>query len=141
MSGMPNAESKGYVDYVLWGDDGKPLAVVEAKRTTKSATEGQQQAKLYADCLEKMYGQRPVIFYSNGYEHWMWDDASYPPRSVQGFFKKPELELLVQRRGSRKKLAETVINGDYHRTLLPAPSHTSGRARRSRSITSASRCW
>jgi type I restriction enzyme R subunit len=111
VSGMPNADGKGYVDYVLWGDDGKPLALVEAKRTTKSATIGQQQAKLYADCLEKMYGQRPVILYSNGYEHWMWDDASYPPRSVQGFFKKPELELLVQRRGSRKKLAETVIDG------------------------------
>ena len=112
VSGMPNAEGKGYVDYVLWGDDGKPLALVEAKRTTKSATVGQQQAKLYADCLERMYSQRPVIFYSNGYEHWMWDDASYPPRSVQGFFKKPELELLMQRRGSRKNLAETVIDGD-----------------------------
>jgi type I restriction enzyme, R subunit len=112
VSGMPNAEGKGYVDYVLWGDDSKPLALVEAKRTTKSATVGQQQAKLYADCLEKQYGQRPVVFYSNGYEHWIWDDVSYPPRSVQGFFKKPELELLVQRRASRKKLAETVIDGD-----------------------------
>ncbi len=116
VSGMPGAdgkaEGKGYVDYVLWGDDGKPLALVEAKRTTKSATVGQQQAKLYADCLEKQYGQRPFIFYSNGYEHWIWDDACYAPRSLQGFFKKPELELLVQRRASRKKLAETVINGN-----------------------------
>jgi type I restriction enzyme R subunit len=50
---------------------------------------GQQQAKLYADCLEAQYGQRPVIFCSNGYEHWMWDDARYPPRAVQGFYKKP----------------------------------------------------
>jgi len=57
---------------------------VEAKRTRKDATVGQQQAKLYADCLQAQYGQRPIIFYSNGYEHWMWDDASYPPRSVQG---------------------------------------------------------
>ena len=59
---------------------------------------GQQQAKLYADCLEQQFGQRPVIFYSNGYEHWLWDDASYPPRAVQGFYKKAELELLIQRR-------------------------------------------
>ena len=109
---MPNNQGVGYVDFVLWGDDGKPLALIEAKRTTKSASVGQQQAKLYADCLEAMYGQRPVIFYSNGYEHWIWDDAAYPPRAIQGFFKKPELELLIQRRTSRKKLAEAVINSD-----------------------------
>ncbi len=108
--GMPNAENKGFVDYVLWGDDGRPLMLVEAKRTTRSATVGQQQAKLYADCLETMYGQRPVIFYSNGYAHWIWDDRMYPPRAVQGFYKKQELELLVQRRSSRKVLADTVLD-------------------------------
>jgi len=111
VSGMPNDKGKGFVDYVLWGDDGKPLALIEAKRTTKSPTVGQQQAKLYADCLEKQYGQRPVIFYSNGYEHWMWDDFAYGPRAVQGFLKKSELELLVQRRSSRKVLADIPING------------------------------
>ncbi|MBN8800437.1 MAG: restriction endonuclease subunit R [Lysobacteraceae bacterium SCN 69-123] len=110
VTGMPNAENTGYVDYVFWGDDGKPLMLVEAKRTTRSPKVGQQQAKLYADCLEKMYGQRPIIFYSNGYEHWIWDDHSYPPRAVQGFYKKDELELLIQRRSSRKKLAEAVID-------------------------------
>lgn len=112
VTGMPNAENKGFVDYVLWGDDGKPLALVEAKRTKKDAKVGQQQAKLYADCLEKQYGQRPVIFCSNGYEHWMWDDAMYPPRAVQGFYKKAELELAIQRRSSRKPLADAVINGE-----------------------------
>ncbi|WP_144372717.1 DEAD/DEAH box helicase family protein [Vogesella urethralis] len=110
--GMPNNEGKGYVDYVLWGNDGKPLMLVEAKRTTKDPNVGQQQAKLYADCLEQTFGQRPIIFYSNGYEHWMWDDKSYPPRAVQGFYKKDELELLIQRRSSRKKLAEAVINSN-----------------------------
>jgi type I restriction enzyme R subunit len=110
VTGMPNRENTGYVDYVLWGDDSKPLMLIEAKRTTISPKAGQQQAKLYADCLEKVFGQRPVIFYSNGYEHWIWDDTSYPPRPVQGFYKKPELELLVQRRSSRKKLAETTID-------------------------------
>jgi type I restriction enzyme R subunit len=110
VTGMPNAESKGFVDYVLWGDDSKPLALIEAKRTTKSPLVGQQQAKLYADCLETMYGQRPIIFYSNGYEHWIWDDVCHPPRPVQGFYKKPELELIVQRRTSRKTLADAVIN-------------------------------
>jgi len=112
VTGMPNNEGKGYVDYVLWGDDGKPLALIEAKRTTKSPTVGQQQAKLYADCLEQMYGQRPVVFYTNGYEHWLWNDLAYPPRAVQGFYKKPELELAIQRRTSRKKLAEATINSN-----------------------------
>jgi len=107
---MPNGEGKGFVDYVLWGDDGKPLAVVEAKRTKKDPRVGQQQAKLYADCLQKEFGQRPVIFYSNGYDHWMWDDERYPPRQVQGFYKKDELHLLIQRRETRKPLAEAAIN-------------------------------
>nr|WP_249815748.1 MULTISPECIES: type I restriction endonuclease [unclassified Bradyrhizobium] len=75
VEGMPNNQAIGFVDYVLWGADGKPLGLVEAKRTRKDARAGQQQAKLYADCLQARYGQRPVIFYSNGYEHWIWDDT------------------------------------------------------------------
>jgi len=110
VQGMPNASGKGAIDYVLWGDDGNPLAVVEAKRTRRDAHVGQQQAKLYADCLEQQFGQRPVIFYTNGYQHWLWDDASYPPRAVQGFFKKPELELIIQRRSTRRSLRETDLN-------------------------------
>ncbi len=110
VSGMPNTEKKGFVDYVLWGDDGKPLAVVEAKKTRRDPRVGQRQAELYADCLEKQFGRRPVIFYSNGYEHWLWDDAVCPPRAVQGFYKKAELELLIQRRSSRKPLGGANIN-------------------------------
>ena len=107
--GMPNSSGTGFVDYVLWGDDGKPLAVVEAKRTRTDPRSGQQQAKLYADCLEKQFNQRPLIFYTNGYEHWLWDDSNYPPRQVQGFYKKTELELLVQCRTTRKSLAAANI--------------------------------
>jgi len=110
VSGMPNKEGKGFVDYVLWGDDGKPLGLVEAKRTRRDARAGQQQAKLYADCLERQFGRRPVIFYSNGYEHWLWDDTRYPPRRVQGFYKKAELELLIQRRETRHALGEAPIS-------------------------------
>ncbi len=110
VTGMPNAEGKGFVDYVLWGDDGKPLALVEAKRTRRDPRAGQQQAKLYADCLERQFGRRPVIFYSNGYEHWLWDDTRYPPRRVQGFYKRAELELLIQRRETRRPLAEAAIS-------------------------------
>jgi type I restriction enzyme R subunit len=110
--GMPSQSEEGFVDYVLWGDDGKPLGLVEAKRTKRDSRIGQRQAELYADCLEKQFGQRPVIFYSNGYDHWLWDDRFYPPRAVQGFYKKDELELLVQRRTTRQKLADAPINGE-----------------------------
>lgn len=110
VTGMPNNTGEGFVDYVLWGSDGKPLALIEAKRTKRDARVGQQQAKLYADCLEAMFGRRPVIFYTNGYEHWLWDDTDHPPRPVQGFLKKDELELLHQRRGSRKALSSVQID-------------------------------
>lgn len=111
VTGMPPDGGIGYVDYVLWGADGLPLAVVEAKRTTVNPHQGQQQAKLYAECLQKLTGRRPVIFYTNGYEHWLWDDAAgYPPRQVQGFFTADELELMIARRESRKPLADALID-------------------------------
>ena len=113
VAGMPTASGRGNVDYVLWGNDGRPLAIVEAKRTKKSPEIGKQQAKLYADCLENQFGQRPVIFYTNGYEHWLWDDAGgYPPRQVQGFYTKDELELLIQRRRTRQALAKVQVNAE-----------------------------
>ena len=111
VTGMPNNAGKGYVDDVLWGDDGKPLGIVESKKTTVDARVGQQQAKLYADCLETTYDQRPVIFYTNGYETWIWDDTAYPPRRVSGFYKKEELARLILRRSTRKPFPAVPING------------------------------
>lgn len=130
VDGMPNKAGKGYVDYVLWGDDGKPLGLVEAKRTRRDSRAGQQQAKLYADCLERMTGQRPVIFCTNGYEHWIWDDRMYPPRAVQGFLKKDELQLLIQRRTDRRPLVGTPVNKDI-----------AGRYYQTRAITSIARSF
>jgi type I restriction enzyme, R subunit len=112
VEGMPNDSGKGKVDYVLWGDNGKPLALIEAKRTRKSPETGKHQAKLYADCLEQKFQQRPVIFYTNGYDYWIWDDFNYPPRSIEGFLKKDELEKIIFRRSSRKKLHLVQINSD-----------------------------
>jgi type I restriction enzyme R subunit len=87
------------------------VAVVEAKRTTKSAMIGQQQAALYADRLEQQFGRRPVIFYTNGYQHWIWDDAGgYPPREVQGFYTRDEIELMIQRRRTRLPLNREAAN-------------------------------
>ena len=126
VTGMPNQTGDGYVDYVLWGDDGKPLGLVEAKRTKKDARVGQQQAKLYADCLEAQFGQRPVIFYSNGYDHWIWDDKRYPPRAIAGFLTKDELELAIRRRQSMKALGRHRDQSGHRRALLPDPRHPTG---------------
>jgi type I restriction enzyme R subunit len=101
---QPTASGLGYADYVLWDDNGSPLAVIEAKKTAVDPERGRQQAKLYADGLEKTHGQRPVIFYTNGYDIWMWDDVlGYPPRKVFGYYSKDSLQYLVnfQRAGRR----------------------------------------
>lgn len=110
VTGMPNSKGEGFVDYVLWGDDGLPLALVEAKRTLTDAEVGRQQARLYADCLEKMKGRRPVIFYSNGYRTWLWDDCRAAPREVQGFYTRKELALTVQRRTMAKDPLDCPVN-------------------------------
>lgn len=118
VTGMPNNKGVGYVDYVLFGDDGLPLAVVEAKRSSKSPETGQQQAKLYADCLEQMTGQRPFIFYSNGLEHYLWDDLNYSPRQVSGFYTKQQLQRLLLRRKQAKDITglkpDPTIAGRYY---------------------------
>ncbi len=98
LEGMPNNESVGYADYVLFDNDGKPLAVVEAKKTSVDEVVGSQQAKLYADCIEKIYGTRPIIFYTNGYSIKMVDCAGYPARKVYGYYTKDELHSLLVRR-------------------------------------------
>ena len=99
VEGMPNAEGIGYCDYVLFGANGLPLAVIEAKRTSASPVKGKHQAELYADCLEKKYGTRPVIYYSNGFQTFCIDGLGYPPRQLFGFHTEAELELLIQKRG------------------------------------------
>jgi len=103
---QPTASGLGYADYVLWDDNGNPLAVIEAKKTSVNPELGRQQAKLYADGLEKMHGHRPIIFYTNGYDIWMWDDVlGYPPRTVFGYYSKDSLQYLVNfQRGARKPL-------------------------------------
>lgn len=113
--GMPitvdNPKGNGFVDYVLWDDNGKPLALIEAKRTTKDVELGKHQASLYAKCLEKMHGQRPVIFYTNGYETKIWEDTFYSsPRRVYGFYTKEELQWLIQKRSTIKDIRKATIN-------------------------------
>lgn len=105
------AGQKGYADYVLFGKDGLPLAVVEAKRASKDPNNGWKQAVLYADCLERKFGRRPMIFITNGFETYYWDDQTSPKRQVSGIFSKNDLQKLMNRRTERLKL-ETVPISD-----------------------------
>lgn len=105
------AGQKGYADYVLFGKDGLPLAVVEAKRASKDPNNGWKQAVLYADCLERKFGRRPMIFITNGFETYFWDDQTSPKRQVSGIFSKNDLQKLMSRRTERLKL-ETVPISD-----------------------------
>ena len=124
VSGMPNDTGIGYVDYVLYGSNGKPLAVVEAKKTSKDPKEGQQQAKLYADCLERQYKQRPVIFFTNGFETYIWDDNNnYKERRIYGFYTKDELQLMVDRRTSKRpfnnvQIKDSITNRYYQKEAV-----------------------
>lgn len=106
---QPTVSGIGYADYVLWDDDGSPLAVIEAKKTSVDAALGRRQAQLYAEGLEKAHGQRPVIFYTNGYDIWMWDDeGGYPPRKVFGYYSKDSLQYLVKFQRQSRKALDTV---------------------------------
>lgn len=108
--GMPNKSEVGYADYVLYGDDGKPLAVLEAKRTCVDVSKGRQQAKLYADLLEQKYGRRPVIFLSNGFDTRIWDDKYYPERRVASVYSKRDLEKLFNLRSMRTSLKNIFVD-------------------------------
>jgi len=112
VSGMPNTSGTGFVDYVLYGDDGKPLALIEAKRTSIDPRQGKDQASSYADCLEQKYGHRPIIFYTNGFEYYMWDDLSYPERRVSGIYTKKDLEWTTYKRKNKQPLTTVSINDD-----------------------------
>ena len=100
----------GYCDYVLFGKDGLPLAVIEAKRTSKDPNIGRKQAVLYADCLERKFGRRPMMFTTNGFETYYWDDRSGPQRKVSGVFSKDDLQKLMNRRAERQDLMSIPID-------------------------------
>ncbi|MGF7060029.1 DEAD/DEAH box helicase family protein [Brassicibacter mesophilus] len=110
--GMPKelGSGEGFVDYVLWGKDGTPIALIEAKRTFKDARKGTHQAWLYANCIEQMTGHRPIIFNTNGYDYFIWDDKTGPQRRVSSIFSRDDLQRLFNRRFTRKKLSEIEID-------------------------------
>ena len=126
---MGDKHSDGFVDYVLFGKDHKPLAVIEAKKTSKDPNIGKQQAKDYADCLEREFGRRPFIFYTNGFDCNFWDDLQSPPRRVSMVFSQGDLQKLIDRRDVKEDLNGIQINTDitgrdYQMAAIKAVVHS-----------------
>lgn len=109
LQGMPNKSEVGYADYVLYDDAHKPLAVIEAKRTCVDVAKGRQQAKLYADIIERQCGRRPVVFLTNGFDTRLIDNQ-YPERKVAAIYSKRDLEKLFNLQSTKKSLAFIDIN-------------------------------
>ena len=138
VEGMPNPSGRGAVDYVLLGDDGRPLALVEAKRTCKDPAAGRQQAKLYADRLEAAFGRRPVIFLTNGFDTRL-DDGAYPERKVAAIYSRRDLEKLFNLRSMRTSLAHVTVDKDiagrwYQESAVKAVCDTFDRRNRRRAL-------
>lgn len=110
VDGMPNRSGIGFCDYVLYGKDGKPLAIVEAKKTSVEALVGQTQVKLYGECMEKKYGYVPILYYTNGYEIYVID-GTYPSRKVMAFHTLEELTYMLQKR-ERNDITDLTIRDD-----------------------------
>ena len=129
------SSGRGFCDYVLFGSNGLPLAVIEAKRTSKSPLVGKHQAELYADCLEKRYGTRPVIYYTNGFETNIIDGLGYPPRRLYAFHTESDLELLIQKRKRHDitdfSVKDSITDRHYQKMAIKSVcEHFNGKHRR-----------
>ena len=135
LTGMPNKSGIGYADYLLLGTDGRPLAVIEAKKTSKDPSAGRQQAKLYADLLQKKFGIRPIIFLTNGFDTKIWDDTHYPERPVSGIYSKTDLQKEHNKHTRKTPLDqitinESIVNRYYQKEAITAVADAFGRQNR-----------
>lgn len=136
VQGMPNGSGTGYADYVLFDADGTPLAVIEAKRTSKDAAEGRRQAELYADCLAIRYAcPRPVIYYTNGFEVHVIDGIGYPSRKIMGFHTCDELRHLISQRERNDitdlTISDKITDRKYQKRIIESVcQHYNGKHRR-----------
>ena len=128
VEGISSKTGAGKVDYVLWGDDGTPLAVIEAKKTIRTPKEGRHQAQLYAEAIEKKFNFYPVKFCTNGFETYIYDDKEAVERKIYGFYRKEELIRIISRR--KNKIDEKVL-------LEAIDNNIAGRPYQRRAITKA----
>lgn len=124
LAGMPNAKETGFADYVLFGANGMPLAVIEAKRSSVDAVKGKHQAELYAECLKAQYGVMPVIYYTNGFTTSVIDGLGYPSRPVYSYHTQADLELIIQKRERAKisdfRIRDEITDREYQKRGIKA---------------------
>lgn len=134
VQGMPNNQGIGFVDYVLYGSDGKPLAIIEAKKTSFSPIIGKEQALLYAKCIQEEYGYLPIVYYTNGYQIWIIDQLGYPSRQIFGFHNIKEIEYLMKlrQRGSISdlKINEAISDRPYQKMAITNVAESFNKKRR-----------
>lgn len=116
-------EDGSSIDFILYGRDGKPLAVVDYSNAVDNPIAGRRHASHAADLLERKFGYRPTAYYASGYRIFCMDPLGYSPRRVFGFHTLEELELLKQRAGSRGDISNPVIddnitNRDYQKGAI-----------------------
>ncbi len=118
VQGMPNAHGAGYCDYALYGKDGKPLAIIEVKKTSVDPEKGRH---LYGECMKKVCGYKPVLYYTNGYSTKVIDGI-YPDRSVMAFHTVEDLGLMLQRRNRGNitglKINDEITNRPYQEMAI-----------------------
>lgn len=123
VEGMPNAEGVGFCDYVLYSKSGRPLAIIEAKKTSVGAEKGRHQVELYGECMKAKYGEVPILYYTNGYEI-QCIDGIYPPRRLIAYHTESELEILLQRRNradiTNIKINDSITNRGYQKQAITA---------------------
>lgn len=134
LPGMPNKSEVGYADYVLYDDAHRPLALIESKRTCVDVAKGRQQAKLYADLLQKQYGRRPVIFLTNGFDTRI-DDGQYPERKVSMIYSKRDLEKWFNLQSMKTSLKNIIVDKNiagryYQEGAVKAVCDSLGKMRR-----------
>ena len=109
IEGLPTDSGNGFVDYVLYDDAHRPLAIVEAKRTCMDVVSGRRQANNYADAIEKESGRRPCVFLTNGFDTRIID-GEYPERKVASVYSKEDLEKMFNLRKMKTSLENVVVD-------------------------------
>lgn len=121
VQGMPNEHNVGYCDYVLYDNDGKPLAIVEAKKTSIDPAKGRHQVDLYGECMKAVYGYKPALYYTNGYEIKLIDGI-YPDRKVTAYHTIDELRWMLQKRDigdiTDMEVNENITSRPYQRIAI-----------------------
>ena len=105
-------KTKRYADYVLLNKSGQIIAVVEAKKESKSVGSAKTQAEYYVRRIKNVQGFAPFVYITNGLEIEFWDTENYPIRKVLSYHSLDDLETYRKRNDNNIKLSPELLNKD-----------------------------